>query len=108
MIRIIIVDDEILSRIGLQSFLDGKEGIVVSGIFGEAEEALHFLEEKGIYVSSGSACAKGGASHVLSAMGLSHERADSAIRLSFGRYNTPEEVPVFLAALEEGLERFRR
>ena len=45
MIRIIIVDDEILSRIGLQSFLDGKEGIVVSGIFGEAEEALHFLEE---------------------------------------------------------------
>lgn len=30
MIRIIIVDDEILSRIGLQSFLDGKEGIVVS------------------------------------------------------------------------------
>lgn len=45
MIRTIIVDDEILSRIGLQSFLDGKEGIVVSGIFGEAEEALHFLEE---------------------------------------------------------------
>lgn len=39
------MDDEILSRIGLQSFLDGKEGIVVSGIFGEAEEALHFLEE---------------------------------------------------------------
>ena len=69
---------------------------------------LHYLEEKGIYESSGSACAKGGASHVLSAMGLSHERADSAIRLSFGRYNTPEEVPVFLAALEEGLERFRR
>ena len=45
MIRTIIVDDEILSRIGLQSFLDGKEGIVVSGIFGEAQEALQFLEE---------------------------------------------------------------
>lgn len=45
MIRTIIVDDEILSRIGLQSFLDGKEDIVVSGIFGEAQEALHFLEE---------------------------------------------------------------
>ena len=45
MIRIIIVDDEILSRIGLQSFLDGKEGIVVAGVFGEAEEALRFLEE---------------------------------------------------------------
>ena len=45
MIKVIIVDDEILSRIGLQSFLHGKEGIVVAGIFGEAEEALHFLEE---------------------------------------------------------------
>ena len=45
MIRTIIVDDEILSRIGLQSFLDGKEDIVVSGIFGEAKEALQFLEE---------------------------------------------------------------
>ena len=43
--KVIIVDDEILSRIGLQSFLHGKEGIVVAGIFGEAEEALHFLEE---------------------------------------------------------------
>lgn len=45
MIRTIIVDDEILSRIGLQSFLDGKEDIVVAGIFGEAQEALQFLEE---------------------------------------------------------------
>ena len=45
MIRTIIVDDEILSRIGLQSFLDGKEDIVVSGIFGEVQEAFRFLEE---------------------------------------------------------------
>jgi len=73
-----------------------------------SEIMLHFLEEKGIYVSSGSACAKGGASHVLQAMGLERERADSAIRLSFGRYNTPEQVPLFLEALEEGLKRFRR
>ncbi len=73
-----------------------------------SEIMLHFLEEKGIYVSSGSACAKGGASHVLAAMGMDHQRADSAIRLSFGRYNTLEEVPVFLAALKEGLMRFRK
>ena len=73
-----------------------------------SEIMLHFLEEKEIYVSSGSACAKGGASHVLAAMGLDHDRADSAIRLSFGRYNTMEEVPVFLEALREGLERFRK
>lgn len=73
-----------------------------------SEIMLHFLEEKGIYVSSGSACAKGGASHVLASMGMDHQRADSAIRLSFGRYNTLEEVPVFLQALQEGLNRFRK
>lgn len=73
-----------------------------------SEIMLHFLEEKGIYVSSGSACAKGGASHVLASMGMDHQRADSAIRLSFGRYNTLEEFPVFLQALQEGLNRFRK
>lgn len=73
-----------------------------------SEIMLHFLEEKGIYVSSGSACAKGGTSHVLASMGMDHQRADSAIRLSFGRYNTLEEVPVFLQALQEGLNRFRK
>lgn len=45
MIRTIIVDDEILSRIGLQFFLDGKDGITVAGVFGEADEAVKFLEE---------------------------------------------------------------
>lgn len=45
MIRTIIVDDEVLSRIGLRSFLDGKDGITVSGIFGEAADAIKFLEE---------------------------------------------------------------
>lgn len=50
MIRTIIVDDEILSRIGLQSFLDGKEGIAVSGVFGEAEEAIEFLKQNAVDV----------------------------------------------------------
>ena len=73
-----------------------------------SEIMLHFLEEKGIYVSSGSACAKGEPSHVLLAMDLARERADSAIRLSFGRYNTLDEVTVFLEAVSEALKRFRR
>ena len=45
MIRTIVVDDEILSRIGIQSFIDGKEEISVSGVFGEALEAIDFLRE---------------------------------------------------------------
>ncbi len=98
-----------LSDICINSPADATPYILNFSALGvRSEIMLHFLEEKGIYVSSGSACAKGGASHVLQAMGLERERADSAIRLSFGRYNTPEQVPLFLEALEEGLKRFRR
>lgn len=45
MIRTIIVDDEVLSRIGIRSFIDGKEDIKVLGVFGGADEALGFLRE---------------------------------------------------------------
>ena len=45
---------------------------------------------------------------MLLALDLARERADSAIRLSFGRYNALAEVPVFLEAVSEALQRFRR
>ena len=64
---------------------------------------LHFLEKKEIYISSGSACAKGKKSHVLSSMGISPERIDSALRISFSKYSSREEADAFLSALEEGL-----
>ncbi len=48
MIRIIIVDDELLSRIGIQSFIDGKKDISVDGVFGLASEALEFLDKNQI------------------------------------------------------------
>ncbi len=68
-----------------------------------AETMLHFLSDRGIYVSSGSACSKGRASHVLTAMGLTRERIASALRLSFCRFNTKEEARAFAAALADGL-----
>ena len=80
--------------------------ISVPGI--RSEIMLHYLEEKGIYLSSGSACAKGGPSHVLSAMGVDRRKGDSALRLSFGRYNTMEEVPVFLEALQSAIGSLKR
>lgn len=43
MIRTIIIDDEILSRIGIQSFLEGEENIEVVGVFESAQDALSFL-----------------------------------------------------------------
>jgi cysteine desulfurase len=68
-----------------------------------AETMLHYLSSRGIYVSSGSACSKGKESPVLDAMGLPRERIASALRLSFSRFSTKEEVELFLAALKDGL-----
>lgn len=58
-----------------------------------------------VYVSNGSACAKGKKSHVLSAMGLSNETLDKSIRISFSRYNTKEEVDLLVSALKELIEK---
>ena len=58
-----------------------------------AEVLLHMLEQDGIYVSTGSACSsKSKGSHVLSAMGLSAEEIEGALRFSFCRDNTVEEA----------------
>lgn len=68
-----------------------------------AETMLHFLAARDIFVSTGSACAKGKASHVLAAMGLPREEIASSLRVSFSRWNTKEDVDAFAAALQEGL-----
>ncbi len=68
-----------------------------------SETMLHFLAEKEIYVSSGSACAKGKPSHVLSALGLDRNRADSALRISFCENNNKEDIDALISALKEGL-----
>ncbi|NLJ30783.1 MAG: cysteine desulfurase [Clostridiales bacterium] len=65
-----------------------------------SETMLHGLSAKNIYVSSGSACSKGSPSHVLTAMGLDRGRVDSSLRLSFSRFNTKEEVDIFIEALK--------
>lgn len=71
----------------------------------KSETMLHFLEDKGIMVSSGSTCSKGKKSKVLKAMSLSDEKIDSAIRLSFCSENTFEEIDIFIQALQEGLDK---
>lgn len=76
----------------------------VSAVGIRSETMLHFLEKKNIYVSSGSACAKGKKSHVLTAMGLNDKRADSALRISFSHDSTPEEADVLINAVKEGVQ----
>ncbi len=76
--------------------------VSVKGI--RSEIMLHFLEQGGIFVSSGSACSKGAKSHVLTAMGLPDSRIDSAIRISFSHETTKEELTAFVSRLREGAE----
>ncbi len=71
--------------------------ISVEGI--RSETLIHFLAEREIYVSSGSACSKGAKSHVLTAMGLSDSRIDSALRVSLCNDNKLEDIDMLLDAL---------
>ena len=57
-----------------------------------SETMLHFLEQREVYVSSGSACAKGKPSHVLTALNFDKRRADSTIRISFSKFNTKDQA----------------
>jgi cysteine desulfurase len=68
------------------------------------ETMLHFLAERGVYVSSGSACGKAKPSHVLEAMGLPKEQVESALRVSFSRFSTSEDVEALVEGLKLGLE----
>ncbi len=93
----------------LQSPLEGLPYILNFSCGGvKAETMLHFLEERGIYVSSGSACAKGKPSHVLEAMHLPRAQALSSIRVSFSRENCPEDVVALADAVQEGMETLVR
>lgn len=78
----------------------------VKGI--RSETMLHHLASKGVYVSSGSACSKGGKSHVLSALGFDDNRADSALRVSFSKHNTTEDCDALISALEDGMKNLAR
>jgi cysteine desulfurase len=65
-----------------------------------SEILLHMLEEKGVYVSSGSACSthKRADSHVLTAMKVSKDYIRSTVRFSFGTFTTQEEIAAAVAA----------
>lgn len=75
----------------------------------EGESILLFLNMKGICASTGSACNSASLepSHVLTAMGISHEIAHGSIRLTVGERTTEEDVKFVIAALTETVEKLR-
>lgn len=88
-----IFTENLDSRIVVNS-KNSVSGIINISVGIRSEIALHTLESKGVYVSSGSACSqkKGEHNRVLKAFGLSKERQDTALRISIGYQNTEEDV----------------
>ena len=88
--------------------LPGTINYSFAGVNGEA--LLSLLSNEGICCSSGSACSAGSLepSHVLLALGLSHELAQSALRFSLGEYNTMDEVETLISKVTEAVNRLRR
>lgn len=101
------------------------EGVVVNGKTGRdsvphivsvsfegvrSEVLLHALEDRGIYVSSGSACASNhpAVSGTLKAMGIKRELLDSTLRFSFSEFTTEEELAYCLKVLGELLPMLRK
>lgn len=75
-----------------------------------SEVLLHALEDKGVYVSSGSACSSNhpGISGTLKGIGVAQKLLDSTIRMSFGMFNTKEEVDYTIDVLKELVPVLRR
>lgn len=88
--------------------LPGTVNYSFQGVNGEA--LLSLLSNKGICCSSGSACSAGSLepSHVLLALGLSKETAQSALRFSLCEYNTMDEVQTIITKVTEAVNRLRR
>ncbi len=78
----------------------------VSGV--RSEIMLHALEEKEIYVSSGSACSRGKRSGVLAAFGVSDKDADSAVRVSLCADTSEDDIDFLCESIKANIERFRR
>lgn len=89
----------------------GAPQIVSAGFAGvRSEVLLHALEERQIYVSSGSACSSNhpGISGTLKGIGVRQELLDSTLRFSFGTFNTKEEIDYCIGVLQELLPVLRR
>lgn len=80
----------------------------------DAERLVFALENEGVYVATGSACAanKGTRSHVLTAIGLKPEVADGSLRLSLGhlssKQNTAKAAKLIIAAVKKEYERIAK
>ncbi len=117
--RLVRLRDELVD--GLQAALDdvhetvdrackvaGSAHVCIDGI--ENEALLYLLDEAGVCASAASACASGAMepSHVLAAMGVPHERARGALRLTLGRTTTLDDIERATTVIVEAVRRLRK
>ena len=91
----------------LDKRLPGIINIGFDGVLGES--VMNLLDLNGICVSTSSACTvgNGNPSHVLLALGLTERQARSAIRISYGRYNTTDDVKKIVEAINNAYKRIK-
>lgn len=95
-----------LEGITVNSPADGSPYILSFSVRGlRSETMLHFLSDREIYVSSGSACSKGKQSGVLQQFGIKQDLADSTLRVSFCAENTAEDMTALCTALKAAQEQ---
>ncbi len=100
---------EQLERIHINSACEAIPYVInFSTCLFRSETILHYLGARNIYVSSGSACSKGKKSHVLESALKDKKLIDSAIRVSFSKYSTKEDVDIFINALSDGIKKLVR
>ncbi|MDR7871621.1 MAG: cysteine desulfurase family protein [Tissierellaceae bacterium] len=82
----------------------------VSFLYTRGEVLLHYLEEKEIYVSTGSACSSKGTdkSHVLVASGLSDKEIEGAIRMCFSYETTKEDIDYVINQIKDSVKDIRK
>lgn len=107
-----LLKEEILANIDNVKINSPEDGVChvlnvsFRGVRGEV--LLHYLEQKEIYVSTGSACSsKKKGSHVLNAIKLTPEEIEGAIRFSLSDLNTKEEIIETVKALKESVADLR-
>ena len=96
--------------------VSGMDGVMINGAHDAphilslsipgvpTQNSINILQDDGICVSAGSACAKGHRSHTLTAMNLSPERMDSSFRISLSREITREDINALLAGIQSILD----
>ena len=95
-----------LEGITVNSPAEGSPYILSFSVRGlRSETMLHFLSDREIYVSSGSACSKGKQSGVLQQFGIKQDLADSTLRVSFCAENTEADITALCTALKAAQEQ---